>query len=171
MNSQINKNDVAIGYLADHQALVPEVTDLIYSQWADLFHASGTSKHELQAMIAERAVTHQLPIAIVALRNGKLVGTGSIKLAEPGTKVGLSPWLAGMYVKETHRGSGIGALLVSALEAKAHDLGVKTLYLSAGASESLYARLGWRVLERVNSYGVKAVALMAKDLHPDVAKG
>jgi hypothetical protein len=33
-----------------------------------------------------------------------------------------------------------------------------------GAAEAFYAQLGWTVLERVNSYGVKEVALMAKRL-------
>ncbi len=155
---------MVIDYLANHRQLIPEVTDLIYAQWADLFQAAGTSKDNLRDLMTERATMDQLPITLVALSDGVLVGTGSIKLAEPGTKPGLSPWLAGMYVKEAYRGTGIGALLVQALEATAKDLGVTTLYLSVGTAERFYTRLGWVVLERVNSYGVKDVALMTKDL-------
>ena len=153
-----------IDYLAHHQHLIPEIADLTYHQWQDLFQAAGISKDKLEEMLTERAVTDKLPIAMVALENGALVGTGCIKMAEPGTKPGLSPWLAGMYVKESHRGSGVGARIVHALEAKARELGVETIYLSAGRSESLYRRLGWTVLERVESYGVKQVAFMSKRL-------
>jgi GNAT superfamily N-acetyltransferase len=157
-------NGLVIDYLANHKERIPEITGLLYGQWADLFRASGTSEEQLERLLTERAVTDRLPIALVALSDGVLAGTGSIKLFEPGTKPGLSPWLAGMYVKEAYRGSGIGAAIVRALEARASELGVTTMYLSVGAAEAFYRGLGWKVLERVNSYGVKEVAVMAKDL-------
>jgi GNAT superfamily N-acetyltransferase len=155
---------VVIDYLAHHKELIPEITGLIYEQWSDLFQAAGTSKDDLAVLISERATTQRLPITVVALDGGALAGTGSIKLSEPGTKPGLSPWLAGMYVKEAYRGRGVGALLVRALEATAKQLDIDSLYLSVGTAEQFYRRLGWTVLERVNSYGVKDVALMTKQL-------
>jgi GNAT superfamily N-acetyltransferase len=155
---------LTIDYLANHRERIPEIAGLLYGQWADLFRAAGTSEEQLEQLLMERAVTDKLPIAVVALSDGMLAGTGSIKLSEPGTKPGLSPWLAGMYVREAYRGSGIGAAIVRALEARASELGVTTMYLSVGAAEAFYRRLGWRVIERVNSYGVKEVAVMAKDL-------
>lgn len=157
-------NTVEIDCLANRKEFIPEITDLLYAQWADLFQASGTSKDQLNTLLMERAVTDKLPIALVAMVDGVLAGTGSIKLSEPGTKAGLSPWLAGMYVKEAYRGSGIGASIVQALETKAMELGITTLYLSAGAAQKFYLRQGWTALERVNSYGVKEVTLMAKRL-------
>jgi GNAT superfamily N-acetyltransferase len=162
--SRIAESKIVIDYLANHKDLIPEITDLLYGQWADLFHASGTSKEKLRDLLVERAVTDKLPIAVVALSDGVLAGTGSIKLFEPGTRAGLTPWLAGMYVKDAYRGSGIGASIVRALEAKAGELGVATMYLSVGAAEAFYLDLGWTVLERVNSYGVKDVAVMMKHL-------
>ena len=155
---------MVIDYLANHKEFIPEVTDLIYGQWADLFQAAGTTRETLKELIVERATTDQLPITLVALSAGTLIGTGSIKLSEPGTKPGLSPWLAGMYVKEAYRGKGVGALILGAIEATAKELGVNSLYLSVGTAEGFYKHLGWVVLERVNSYGVKDVTLMTKDL-------
>lgn len=155
-----------IDYLANHKEFIPEVAALSYGQWTALFQAAGISQDQLEIMLAERAVTDRLPITFVAISDGVLVGTGSIKMAEPGTKPGLSPWLAGIYVKDSHRGSGVGASIVRALEAKAAQLGVKEMYLSAGAAEGLYARLGWTLIERLESYGVKQVALMKRELVP-----
>lgn len=155
-----------IDFLANHRHLIPEVTELVYGQWSDLFAASGTTREGLHEVFVARAVSDRLPITLVAINGGALVGTGSIKLSEPGTKPGLSPWLAGMYVKEGFRGAGIGAMLVHALETQAAQLGVETLYLSVGAAPGFYQRLGWRAIERVTSYGVKEVTIMSKSLLP-----
>ena len=153
-----------IDYLAHHRHLIPEVTDLVYGQWSDLFQAGGTSRDRLEELFVERAVTDRLPLALVALDGDVLAGTGSIKLSEPGTRAGLSPWLAGMYVKDAFRSAGVGTMLVRALELNAEKLGVEILYLSVGAASKFYERLGWTALERMTSYGVKDVTLMAKDL-------
>ena len=156
-----------IDYLANHRHLIPEVTDLVYDQWSELFQAGGTSRDRLRELFVERAVTDRLPLAIVALDGDVLAGTGSIKLSEPGTRAGLSPWLAGMYVKDAFRSAGVGTMLVRALELNAVELGVETLYLSVGAASKFYEHLGWTALERMNSYGVKDVTLMAKDLRTE----
>ncbi|MBQ5948094.1 GNAT family N-acetyltransferase [Massilia sp. ST3] len=154
-----------VDYLAHHRHFIPEITDLIFGQWSDLFVADGIGKDQLRATLEVRANTERLPISVVALRDGELLGTGSIKLEEPGTKPGLSPWLAGMYIKEAYRGTGVGEQIVRALEAKAHALGVETMYLSVGSAVGFYTRLGWRVIEeRVDSFGVKEVTLMSKRL-------
>ena len=153
-----------IDYLAHHRAFIPEIAALSYREWTALFQAGGISQDQLEQMLTERAVTDRIPITLVALRDGELVGTGSIKLSEPGTKPGLSPWLAGIYVKDAYRGTGAGAAIVGALEQKAAQLGIGTLYLSAGKAQGLYERLGWTVLEHLDSYGVKEVALMQKHL-------
>lgn len=153
-----------IDYLAHHKHLIPEIVELSYGEWGRLFDAAGVDKAHLAQILEQRAVTDALPIAVVALQDGALIGTGSIKLAEPGTRPGLSPWLAGMYVKEAHRGGGTGAQIVRFLEAKAKSLGVAVLYLSVGKAPAFYERLGWTVVERLESYGVKEVALMSKTL-------
>ncbi len=156
---------VVVDYLAHHPHCIPEIADLLFAQWSALFLADGVDKEQLLTMLALRATTGQLPITLVALSNGELLGTGSIKLAEPATRAGLSPWLAGMYIKAPYRGSGIGAQIVNALEAKARHLGVETLYLSVGAAVDFYTRLGWQVMEEhINSGGVRQVTLMRKRL-------
>lgn len=153
-----------LDYLANHKALVPEVASLLYGHWSDLFQAGCMGKQELTALLMERAVTHQLPFTLVALDKGALVGTGSIKLDESGTRPGLSPWVAGMCVETAYRRQGIGTLLMTALERKATKFRIPTLYLSVGTAEAFYERLGWTVMERADSRGVNDVAIMHKHL-------
>lgn len=82
-----NGDNVYLDYLANHKALVPEVAGLLYGHWSDLFQAGHISKQALTALLTERAVTHQLPLTLVALDKGALAGTGSIELGESGTKL------------------------------------------------------------------------------------
>lgn len=153
-----------IDYLANWPGLIPELAALLYQEWADLYQAAGIDEAQLQQVLTERTAMDTLPITLVLVKDGELVGAGSIKLTEPGTKEGLSPWLAGIYVKPQYRGLGLGRDIVLALEAKARQLGVEALYLSADSAVDFYLSLGWQVLERLESLGVRDVALMSKRL-------
>lgn len=153
-----------IDYLANWTGLIPELAALLYQEWADLYQAAGIDQAQLQQVLTERTALDTLPITLVLVKDGELVGAGSIKLTEPGTKEGLSPWLAGIYVKPQYRGLGLGRDIVLALEAKARQLGVEVLYLSADSAVDFYLSLGWQVLERLESLGVRDVALMSKRL-------
>jgi len=164
--SAAEKNSgVSIDYLANHSTVIPELSTLLYNEWADLYQAAGLTRQDLITALELRCATNQLPLTLVAIAaDGQLLGAGSIKLDEPGTKAGLSPWLGGIYIKEQQRGLGLGALIVTALEDKARELGVTALYLSADTAEGFYLRLGWHVLERLESHGVRDVVLMTKEL-------
>jgi GNAT superfamily N-acetyltransferase len=153
-----------IDYLAAYPGLIPELTELLFAEWQDLYLAAGLSQADLAAALQERAVRDRIPLTLVAIDDGQLVGAGSIKLSEDGTRVGLTPWLAGIYVKEDQRGKGLGIQIVTALEQIARELGVPRLYLSADNAEHFYLKLGWQVLDKVESFGVRDVALMSKDL-------
>ena len=75
----------------------------------------------------------------------------------------LSPWLAGVFVRPQHRKKGVGTALVSRIECEAKALGFETLYLYTAHSESLYERLGWKVVERC-LHNNREYAVMAKAL-------
>jgi GNAT superfamily N-acetyltransferase len=155
---------VRIDYLANHSRVIPELSTLLFNEWADLYQAAGLTKQDLTTALEQRCATNQLPLTLVVMANDQLLGAGSIKLDEPGTKAGLSPWLGGIYIKENQRGLGLGALIVTALEDKARELGVSALYLSADTAEGFYQKLGWFVMERLESHGVRDVVLMSKRL-------
>ncbi len=154
-----------IDCLANWPGFIPELAALLHQEWADLYQAAGIDQAQLQQVLTERTAVDTLPITLVLVKDEELVGAGSIKLTEPGTKEGLSPWLAGIYVKPQYRGLGLGRGIVLALEAKAQQLGVETLYLSADSAVDFYLSLGWQVLERLESLGVRDVALMSKRIY------
>ena len=69
----------------------------------------------------------------------------------------------GLYVKESWRKKGVGAILIKAIEKKAFELGESCLYLYTPDSEHFYIKLGWSVMEREN-YNNVAVTIMKKEL-------
>ena len=78
----------------------------------------------------------------------------------------LTPWLAGVYVLPIYRGQGIGTALIHHSENQAAQMGIPRLYLYTPSVERFYERLGWSTIER-ELYVGQAVAIMAKELHPD----
>ena len=153
-----------IDFLGNWPEFIPELAALLHNEWADLYAAAGIAEEDLRNILLQRKSTDQLPITLIAVDNGLLVGAGSLKLDEPGSKEGVSPWIGGLYIKSTFRGRGLGRDLVLALESKAKEFGVTALYLSADTAVDFYLKLGWQVLERVESFGVRDVAVMTKRL-------
>ena len=75
----------------------------------------------------------------------------------------MTPWVSGFYVLPGYRRRAIGTRLLRAVVGAARSGGAANLYLYTHTAESLYRRLGWRVMERFPLDG-KAFALMAKAL-------
>ena len=153
-----------VEYLADHREFLPEIAELVLAEWQDLCAINGVALDQVKAILTQRAIKQGIPLTLIVLENNQFVATGSIKVSEPATKQAVSPWLDMMYVKKTRRGSGIGQLLLKALEKKAWSLGIETLYLSTDEAEGFYAKSGWTVIEYQKAVDGKTVAFMTKNL-------
>lgn len=105
---------------------------------------------------------------MVMMLDGLPIATGGvydhvgILDAEPRLKV-YKPWLALVYTLPKYRGKGCGALLCEKIQAQAKTACTDTLYLFTHTAESLYKRLGWEQLERIELKG-KDIAVMKKEL-------
>ncbi|HUW44925.1 MAG TPA: GNAT family N-acetyltransferase [Dehalococcoidia bacterium] len=150
-----------IAYLADHKEVIPLLAQWFYNEWAYL-HPERTLA-DVELLIGERINTNKISVALVAFDNQELLGTVCLKVHDMDTRLDLSPWLAGLYVSAPRRRQGIGAALVSAIEKKAHELGVEKLYLHTPESETFYSKLGWQVKERPQYHGYP-VSLMQKKI-------
>lgn len=150
-----------IAYLANHQNVIPTLSDWFFREWAYL-HPDRT-EDDVTKLISERTNKDRIPLALVAFEGDELVGTVCLKINDMDTKPELTPWLAGLYVKESWRRKGVGSTLVKAIEEKALDLGVNHLFLYTPASEHFYARLGWCVMGRENYHNIP-VTVMEKTI-------
>jgi GNAT superfamily N-acetyltransferase len=119
-----------------------------------VYVASGVSFEDVKRAIADWANTDRIPLAVVALDGGRVIGTGCLKAHDMDTRMELTPWLVGIYVELKQRRKGIGSKLVITLEDIAKNLGTQRLYLYTPQSAGFTARLGWAEYERTTYKGL-----------------
>ncbi|KTS30551.1 hypothetical protein NS228_16705 [Methylobacterium indicum] len=133
-------------------------------RWEAFARGQGRS---LAAVAADEAATAAgpgpMPRTLVLLAGGEPVGMASLTAHDLDPRPDLTPWLAGVFVAPHARGRGHAARLVAAVEAEAAALSVPTLWLYTRTAEPLYARIGWRSVERF-LHRDKVYALMRRDL-------
>lgn len=136
----------AVHPMADYANEVPRIAAWFFEQWRPLY--GDQSLASVERRIRTWLTRNQIPTALVAISDDRVIGTVALKDRElPDLEYG--PWLAGLFVVPHHRRRGIGALLVAAAERQASALGVRQLHLYTPASEGFYERLGWTVIDRV----------------------
>lgn len=150
-----------IELLANHPDTIPTLAEWFYEEWSHIY--PSRTLQDFANSIAERVNTDRIPLALVAFEGQELIGTICLKVHDMDTRKDLSPWLAGLFVKEERRNQGVGTRLVRAVEAKAITLGIQRLYLWTPALERFYATLGWSVTQRTVYQSCK-VAIMEKSL-------
>ncbi|MCP4230028.1 MAG: GNAT family N-acetyltransferase [bacterium] len=154
-----------IEYLADYPQHLRQLAEWHHTEWSKYNPGDTVEKRveRMQAHLGKR----QVPTTFVALDGGVLMGSACILEQDMHEgRLDLTPWLASVYVSPDFRKRGVGSALVARVEEEARALGVETLYLYTPDRESLYARLGWAVLER-REYMGDAVVIMEKGLITD----
>ncbi|WP_285418590.1 GNAT family N-acetyltransferase [Pseudomonas sp. efr-133-TYG-5] len=136
-----------IDYLCDHPELIAELAALNFQEWGQ-FRPDDTLEARTERMRAACG-KGAIPSVVVALEDSQLLGGALLIDSDMQLRPQLTPWLAGVYVKAEHRGRGIASQLVNRIVAEAAALGVQELYLYTDAAQSLYARLGWEVVEEL----------------------
>lgn len=138
--------DVAIDPLCRHPGLVPSVAQLIYDEfWKD---RDGMTVADLVAHLETARDPGRMPLSLVALHGGRLVGTVNLIDNDDRKRTHLHPWLAAMVVVDGFRGRGVGTRLVRALLAGARTLGYRNVYFGTDGP-GFYTRLGAVLHEQV----------------------
>jgi predicted N-acetyltransferase YhbS len=125
-----------IGFLKDHQRWIPVIAEWFYREWGWFYPDLG---------FRARIHRNRLPLALVALDQGKVVGTVSLKIHDMDTRPQYSPWLASLYVCAQCRVQGVGRILLNAgiKEAQRLDLGQLYLYTLNRRHVPFYTAEGW----------------------------
>lgn len=90
------------------------------------------------------ALPHGQPLSnlLVAIEGGTVVGAIALEVI---VRFGL---LRSVAVDEAHRGAGLGGRLVSSMVARAHELGLRDLYLLTEDAADFFAKRGFEGIER-----------------------
>jgi N-acetylglutamate synthase-like GNAT family acetyltransferase len=148
---------MTIEYLADHPGALSTLLEWQHREWGDLRHGETVEKR--RARLESSCNRDRIPLTVVALDDGEVLGSASLVLHDMETRMELTPWLASVFVGEPYRRKGIGAELVRRIMDEAGKLDVALLYLYTVHSEKLYAALGW-TLQEYTSYREQKVAIM-----------
>ncbi len=100
---------------------------------------------------------------IVARKGDAVVGTVGLELCQP------HALLRSLAVSSDHRGQGIGAQLIGAVERYARMMGVTTLYLLTMTAEGFFKRCEFRETGRSDAPAALQATGEFKTLCPDTA--
>jgi GNAT superfamily N-acetyltransferase len=150
-----------IDYLSNHPEVLPILKEWFETEWAAYYGPGG--RGDAQGDLATYANGTKLPVGVVAFLNNDVCGIAVLKAESIKTHSHLSPWAAAAMVHPGHRGRGIGAELIRAVEDEAKRHGYKHIYCGTSTATHLLERRGWRLIERV-PYDGENVSIYAKAL-------
>jgi N-acetylglutamate synthase-like GNAT family acetyltransferase len=148
---------MTVEYLADHPEAMPLLARWQHAEWGHV--RPGDSLEARLTRLRNYANRDRIPLTVVALEDGVVLGSASLVPHDMETRMELTPWLASVFVGEPYRRKGIGADLVRRIMAEAKRLEVPILYLYTVHSEKFYAGLGWTLQERT-AYREQQVVIM-----------
>lgn len=149
-------------YLAERPECVPQVIAWWLTVWADRM---GTDTPRLEQQLRQSLGREALPVHLLATDAGRPVGTAALKRQE---LADLYPdrqyWLGSVYVAPEYRRGSIASQLAERVAGLARERELPHLYLqTVNLSGGLYARLGWRPVERFDYRGATTL-LMLREL-------
>lgn len=122
----------------------PDLAPLVANWRVEAFFSEpgGYSVEEMTALILAPPVGPKE--TFVLFDRDQPVGTAGVVRGDLDTRVDLTPWLAGVFVRPEFRGHGCATALIRRAEAFAAAASVRVLWLYTLTAEPFYARLGWQ---------------------------
>ena len=148
-------------YLADRPDAVPLVIDWWRTVWADRMGDDiGLAREQLRSSLSKT----ELPIHIIAMLDGRPVGTAALKKQEI---VEVFPdyqyWLGSVFVEQGSRGGQIASQMSLHVVEMARTLGFPHLYLQTiNLSGGLYSKLGWEAVAEFSHMDEHALLMLKK---------
>jgi GNAT superfamily N-acetyltransferase len=133
------------------------VANWLYKQWGKT-NPALTLEGTHQAVMG-RLQRDKLPLCLVAFLSERPVGTASLRIREVEIRPQFQSWLGNLYVVPEKRSQGIGVCLIERAVAEARRVGIRELYLYTRGEGSLYASLGWKIIEALTYRGRQATIM------------
>lgn len=142
---------VEFEYLVDKQDQIPQVIQWWRSAWGDRMNDDDLV---IAKEFSKSLGKTELPIDILAMVDGKAVGSAALKNQE---LIEVYPqyqsWLGSVFVDEAYRGQNIASQLSLRVVDMARERGLRQLYLQTqNLSGGIYKKLGWQEVERFNYF-------------------
>jgi GNAT superfamily N-acetyltransferase len=147
------------------QKIAPSDTELI-DQIADWYHTEWQIEREVTYQRLRSLPESGVPFHLIMFVDGTPIATGGIhhdvRLITVDSRFKkYDPWLALIYTVPEFRKKGYGEMLCKKLESMALEMGLKEIFLYTVTAESLYRKMGWTLIERID-YMRRECAVMKK---------
>ena len=146
---------IEIAYLADYPEMIPQLANWFRAQWPDYF--AGRSESEIAQDFISEAKRDGIPLRLVAVVNGELAGTVTLRERAMNATPAFHPGLGGLYVAEKYRKQGIGTALVRSCMDVAREQGFSQMYTATVTAGEIMERLGWERIATVSIDGEQQV--------------
>lgn len=127
---------------ADEPELISKVAKF---KWAEYDSKKGRTMQDVIDNITANAGKKGIPQVFIAKDGSQPVGIVYLWESDIVGRKDLKPWLAKLYVKESYRLKGVGAILQNRCIQAAKELGFKKIYLMTD-HENYYEKTGWTLV-------------------------
>jgi N-acetylglutamate synthase-like GNAT family acetyltransferase len=141
-----------------------ELIGLIANWYLDEWNIEREKTIQQLSAFSENSTEFQIVMTVndVPIATGGIYFHGRLQDVAPEFKA-FGPWLALVFTKNENRNKGYGALLCEKIQAVSKALGTEKIFLFTHTAETLYKRLNWQQLDRLNLQG-KEIVVMTKVL-------
>jgi GNAT superfamily N-acetyltransferase len=141
---------ISIVDMRDRPHHLAEVANIVHREWWSTTTLPETICEWLEGHLGPSG----FPATFLAVNGDELAGFVALHPTEGEDRPAYRPYVGALFVQPEHRSRGIATALIRVAEARARDLGYAAIYLNSGdARVSLYAGLGWEVIEQ--GYGAR----------------
>ncbi|MCP4321686.1 MAG: GNAT family N-acetyltransferase [Alteromonadales bacterium] len=116
-----------ISLLADCPHEAPQIANWYFEEWAS--HLPNVTEKMVLEDISQKALNRTVPLILVAIENGILVGVLELKLRENKYYPEYEHWIGGVFVASKYRGNGIAKRLLTEAKKIATSFSLGQLYL------------------------------------------
>lgn len=150
-----------IRLLADAPEFAADTARLLAQTWPQHYGAGG--RGDAHDDLARRIRQTGLPIAVVAVQDGRAIGTAALSANSFG-KADETPWLIGLCVTPDMRGRAVGSALVAAIEGVARQQGYGAIHTTTQCARGLLLRRKWLHIRDASDEAGAQWAVMQKQL-------
>lgn len=148
---------VEFAFLANHPKLVPTIAQW----WLEAWPTYRVGLDDLIREIRDDLHTDRVPVHVIALDMGRVVGSAALKQHELRKQYPeLQGWLGSVFVVQDARRKGIASALCARVIDLAIQFGLSELHLQTqDTTGGLYARLGWQTIDRTTRNGADTLIM------------
>ncbi|WP_263140564.1 GNAT family N-acetyltransferase [Pseudomonas sp. RIT-PI-AD] len=153
---------VTLDWLEQHMQHSAELARWIHTQFPYEFADQPLADWQGEFSAGQRSRAWR---SLIALEDGRLLGSASLALDDLAQRPDLGPWLACVFVRPECRGQGLAERLIEGICRDAAAQGHRLIYLHTRDRADYYGKRRWQTLETFEAWG-ETHSLMYRELLP-----